>query len=377
MSPTFSKAELNDLITRSGAGCISIFLPTGHTGREVKKGPIALKNMLQAAEKRLRAAGRRAPEAAAQLKPARALLRRSSFWRRQRDGLALFLAPGYENHYRVPLRLRKLLVVADRFHLKPLLPLLAGDGPFYVLALSQKESRLLQGTRHSLAPLEPDSLPPALLAALKEAGDVRPTQAHRNGRTPILPGDGAETAWTLRRFKKIDRGVRSLLGSGGAPPLMLAGVEHLQAVYREASAYPHVLDVGLGGSTDRLKAETLHRRAWRVIQPYYREAQRTAAARYRRLAGGGSRKATAVLRRILAAAFAGRVDVLFVAVDEQRWGRFDRARQSVEVRDRPDAGDQDLLDLAAVQAHLNGGVVYAVRREHVPGRTALAAVLRY
>jgi hypothetical protein len=39
---------------------------------------------------------------------------------------------------------------SDRFHLKPLLPLLTGDGRFYILALSQNQVRLLQGTRYSV-----------------------------------------------------------------------------------------------------------------------------------------------------------------------------------------------------------------------------------
>jgi hypothetical protein len=43
-----------------------------------------------------------------------------------------------------------LVIVSERFHVKPLLPLLSGDGRFYVLALSQNEIRLLQGTRYSV-----------------------------------------------------------------------------------------------------------------------------------------------------------------------------------------------------------------------------------
>jgi len=40
-------------------------------------------------------------------------------------------------------------------------------------------------------------------------------------------------------------------------------------------------------------------------------------------------------------------------------------------------GDEDLLDLAAVQTLLNGGTVYAVELEKVPDGASLAAVFRY
>jgi len=41
------------------------------------------------------------------------------------------------------------------------------------------------------------------------------------------------------------------------------------------------------------------------------------------------------------------------------------------------SGDEPLLDLAAVQTYLKGGIVYAVEPEKVPGGTSAAAVLRY
>ena len=43
----------------------------------------------------------------------------------------------------------------------------------------------------------------------------------------------------------------------------------------------------------------------------------------------------------------------------------------------PAPEDEDLYDLAAVQAYLNGGNVYAVTADKMPGRDPLAAVFRY
>jgi hypothetical protein len=40
-------------------------------------------------------------------------------------------------------------------------------------------------------------------------------------------------------------------------------------------------------------------------------------------------------------------------------------------------GDEHLLDLAAVQTYLKGGIVYTVEPEKVPGGTSAAAVLRW
>jgi hypothetical protein len=49
----------------------------------------------------------------------------------------------------------------------------------------------------------------------------------------------------------------------------------------------------------------------------------------------------------------------------------------IELHDPIESGDESLLDLAAVQTYLKGGLVYAVEPEKVPGGTTAAAVLRY
>jgi hypothetical protein len=71
------------------------------------------------------------------------------------------------------------------------------------------------------------------------------------------------------------------------------------------------------------------------------------------------------------------VEFLFVAVGLQRWGTFDQATNGVRVHEEAEPGDEDLMDLAAVHTFLNGGKVYAVKPDHVPGDAPLAAVFRF
>jgi hypothetical protein len=67
------------------------------------------------------------------LAPLRRLVNDGLFWQYQSDGLALYSRPGWWRALRVPLDLPELAVMADRFHISPLLPLLTGDGHFFVL----------------------------------------------------------------------------------------------------------------------------------------------------------------------------------------------------------------------------------------------------
>ena len=123
--------------------------PTGAAPR-LNRDPIRLKNLIRRAEESLVAAGIRRPDASEVLRPARELIEDEAFWRHQSDGLALFLRTGWFRCYRLPLRFEETVVVSDRFHVSPLLPLLSGDGRFFVLALSENEARLLAGTRFAV-----------------------------------------------------------------------------------------------------------------------------------------------------------------------------------------------------------------------------------
>jgi hypothetical protein len=71
------------------------------------------------------------------------------------------------------------------------------------------------------------------------------------------------------------------------------------------------------------------------------------------------------------------VEALFVALGVQVWGKFDKDTNTIHIREEPQPGDEDLLDLAAIQTILKGGTVYALEPEKMPGHGSLAAVFRY
>ena len=62
------------------------------------------------------------------------------------------------------------------------------------------------------------------------------------------------------------------------------------------------------------------------------------------------------------------------------WGAYDsnaRAARLQENQDTQRKGNEDLLDLAAILTFQNGGQVYAVPQQEVPGGQAMAAIFRY
>jgi Bacterial archaeo-eukaryotic release factor family 7 len=381
-----SKAELNELIERSGFPCVSMYLPTHRVTAHNEQDPIRLKNLMQQAEERLASGGLRTSEVTDLLGPARRLYEDNHFWRHQSDGLAIFLAPGFARHYSLPVEFTDTVVVAERLYLKPLLPLLTGDGRFYILAISQDRVRLLEGTRHSVVEVELEGLPESLAQALRADDPEKQLQFHTRApdrvgerRDAVFHGHGQahgedEKDRLLRYFRKIDQGMWELLRDEKVP-LVLAGVEYYLPIYREANRYPHLVEEVIPGNPEGVLAEELHRQAWEILKPQFREEQENAKALYRQFAGTG--RTSSNLREIVPAAHHGRVGYLFVALGQQRWGSFDPANNVVETHEQAKPGDHDLLDLAAVEAFSNRATVFAVEPSAVPAATPIAAVFRY
>jgi len=383
MMTEFNKDILKKLIGEYWGPCVSIFMPTHRRGAENEQDQIRFKNLLREAGQNLIEIGFRSQHVKNFLEPAQKLLKDSSFWQNQIDGLVIFLCPDTFFYYRLPIHFKELVVVTDRFHIKPILPLFGG-GRFYVLALSQNQVRLFKGSRYSVAEIDLEGAPKSLSEALKHNNSEKQLHFHTGApgsigeRGAIFHGHGVGTDDAkdniLQYFRQIDRRLREVLKDERSP-LMLAGVEYLFPIYSEANTYPYLVKKGIVGNPERLSPEDLHEVAWTIVQPYFKKAEKDAVAKYKEFVGIG--KTSSDVRKIVPTAYYGRVDLLFVAVGIQNWGTFDPDKNVVYMHKEPEPGDADLLDFAAFQTLLHGGSVYAVEPDIVPDDASLAAVFRY
>ncbi len=379
--------ELRNLVEQPQGLCVSIYMPTYQAG-DIQQNPIRFKNVIRKAEELLVENGLSQTEALKFLEPAREI-DTSDFWENQNEGLAFFLTEGVFRYYRLPLNFQELVVVTDRFHLKPLLPLLTNDGQFYVLALSKNHVKLLECTRYTVTEIELEDVPQSMDEALQydeTAQDGQFRIATSKGGTNnsfqqpgSFHGQGSPDRDRIQRdllqfFHRVNDGLKKYL-VGKKAPLVLAAVEYLFAIYGEANSYPHLLGEGIKGNAELAKPEELQAEGWKIVEPLFLQSWENAIDRYRELAS--VQKATNDIKEAVPAAYYGRVEQLFVAVGVQQWGNFDPQTNTVYLHSEAEIGDEDLLDSAAIQTILNGGTVYAVEPDKVPDNAPLAAVFRY
>ena len=381
---TLSQDELKTLMGKHQGLCISIFMPTFRTGAESQQNQIRLRNLLRSAEEKLLAGGLRPQEIKTRLEPAQALTGNVLFWRRQSDGLALFISADLFRCFCLSEAFGELIVVADHFHVKPLLPLIGGgDNRFYILALSQKGVRLLEGTGRSVQEIELEAVPKNLADALQidefdKQVRFRAGSASSAAGMAMVSGHGGVAADTkdnlLKYFRMIDRGLHDLLKDERAP-LVLAGVDYLFPIYREANTYPRLIEEGIPGNPQGISAETLHQATLKIVSPYFQKAEHDAVAQYRQSSGTGLTSADS--REIVSAAHHGRVGLLLVASGRRQWGAYNGESGAVQRHEQAAATSEDLLEMAAIQTFLNGGTVFTLSPEKMPDKGDMAAVFRY
>jgi len=375
--------HLKVIITKQSDLCISLFMPTHRTGQKTEQDPIRYKNMLGEAEKQLKAKGLGTSKVDEILTKARNLFEATSFWQHQSDGLAVFFSEDFFQLFRLPIAFTEMVVVTSRFHIKPLLPLLNSDGTFHILAISQNQVRLMAGNQYSVDEIDLGDTPEALSQTLPSEWPKQNLQyqtgAPSKGGTQAAMYHGHDSGNEIKQrlqkwFRLIDKAVMDLLLDTRSL-LVLAGVDTLFPLYKEVNSYPHLVDEGISGNPDKMTSKDLHPKAWAIVEPMFHKERKAGLEKYHQLAGTG--QTTTDITETLLAASHGRVEMLFVALDVQIWGRFDQEKDTVTPSKTKQPGDEDLLDLAAMQTLVNGGSVFAVSPEEVPSKSLIAAVLRY
>lgn len=389
----FTKDDLSALTTADASPAVSIFLPTHVAGREIRQDPIRLKNLLGEAEERLLALGLRRPEAEEILAPGAALAGDEEFWRHQQHGLAVFLAPGTFHEYRVPVELPEEVIVGPQFHVRPLLPLLSGEGVFLLLTVSAARVRLFEGARFGLAEVDVKDagLPQSVLDVSGETDyeNTRHASPVARPRADVFPGglpktyNFGETPEELRKaeliefLRRVATGIEAYLGSQHTP-LVLAAHPEIQGNFRAVAArLENLLADGITENPDALDEADLHARAYALVEPLFLAPREQALARFNTLFGEASPRVTTRAEEIVKAARFSRVDTLLLSPDGHLWGRYDAAADKVEAHGSPKPGDVDLLDDAAVQTLLQGGQIHVLPKEQLRPGALMQAILRY
>lgn len=384
----FTKELLRGFLSAAESPCISLYQPTHRANPDSLQDPIRYKNLVKEAERSLR---EKYPnrEVGRLLEPFEALAGDYQFWKHQRDGLAVLAAGERFEVFQLQRPVKELVVVADSFHLKPLLRIMQSADRFQVLAIDRHKAALYEGNRDVLDPVDVGDMPTTIAAALgTELTDAHLTvgsyaagaaRAAGGGAPPAVHGHGGkadEVDKDLDRFfRVVDREVLSRFSRPSGLPLVLAALPEHHADFHRVSHNPFLQAEGVAKDPGALTADQLRDEVWKVVEPQYLgrlaqliEDHRTAAARG---------MAATDLAEVARAAVASRVGVLLIEADRIIPGRLDPQTGAIQPDRLADSEVDDLIDDVAEAVLRTDGEVIVVPSDQMPTDTGVAATFRF
>lgn len=375
--------ELQWLVGQQRPPCVSIYLPTHRHRPGTEQDRIRFKNLVAQAAGLLE--GKYPDRDVSKLLAPIEALSTTEFWQNQEDGLAIFCSGDAFAHYRLPVAVPEIVVVSNTFHTKPLVGYLKSNRHYFVLALSQNEVQLYEGTPHTLDRVEVESLPHELRHLMSEPG-ARPYLSVRggaggSGQSEIHHGHGRGDEDSKKEltqyFRAIDRALWPVLRDERAP-LVLAAVSYYYPIFLAASRYPYILGEGIEGNVERMSPDKMREAAWRLVAAYQAGVEGELLAQYSRALPAG--RASNVLPDIAKAVAQGRVRGLLHEAGRTVWGRVDPGTGEVVVHERQqqqDTEDADIIDDLCEMTLLKGGEVFEIAPNELLHDSPLGAIYRY
>lgn len=358
--------------------CLSLYQPTARHHPGNQQDPIRFRNLVRELERSLRASYP-AHDPRSMLRPFEALEQDREFWNRALDGLAVFAAPDRFRVYTLPRPVSELAIVAESFHIKPLIRFLQSADRYQVLGVSREKVGLFEGNRDALDEVELD---PAVPRVPSEAsvGEAKKVGVSAWASSAGVPGvqfskgsrSDLEDDETARFFRAVDRAILDRYSGPTQLPLILAALPENQSFFRGITRNPFLLPGEVTVYPDAVTSDALRERAWAAMEPHYRA----------RLAGLVDRFGTARAGelgdddpdRVAASAVAARVGTLLAEADRHVPGRIDPETGAITLGG---SGVDDVLDDMAELVLAKGGEVVIVPAEHMPTRTGIAAIYRF
>jgi hypothetical protein len=382
-------AEFKALAQIKGETCVSLYLPTSPLVDNIRANRIAFRDLAREALAQLREAGADKRKIAVfeerfdhlaglehdvQNEDKIRKLQRAkpdpfdTFWHYQANGLAVLSTSGLMRMFRLPNPPKPLAEVADRFHLTPLIRAMTSPHDIFVLALAEESVRLIR----AFANFPPVRLQIPELPRNAEEATGRPSFHVRAPRRRLQNLEG-EKVLLHKYVRKVEQALHGVL-AGLSTPLVLAAEEPLASMFRSLSTYPRLADEMIEGNPDLTTDAELEDAAIPILDRLYSRELKAVITRYDELK---PRRATTDVSYAAHAATAGAIDQLLVDLDAVVPGLVSDIDGSVIYSASDDAETYSVVDEVARRALYTGARVLGAKREELPDRAPLAAILRY
>lgn len=269
-----TEQDFNDLQQFTGGPCLTIYVPPADKASGPDANRALFRNALKSARSHMLDHAINADQTDLIIATIWQYIDSNELWPPSRKTAAIFASTDYMRVYHLPAnQLNGTSVTVGRsFDLAPFASALSSDRKYLVLVLGHQNVRLLRGTRDSLQPVELPGFPADMKQTLgiDEYPNARSVhsvkRAGRSTQVSLSQYSPNQTDKTMLQefFRRIDHQLHSYLQQHKLP-LILAGVDYLQAIYRHVNTYPALTATGITGSQDQTSGDSIREEAWAIV----------------------------------------------------------------------------------------------------------------
>lgn len=294
-------------------------------------------------------------------------------------GLALFANKHWNAIYVSPKEFQSRVVVADSFHLKPLLKELQNSKKFYVLTLTLTEALMLQSDAGHFSEthnflLHQSAHSSSIHWKHQDESDTfqLPYMQSKTRARGVV--DDKFKKRSLHLFFKWIEAIISKSADYKSTPLIVFTNHHLFKAYKSLSSHPnpHLRKIEIGHGLPR--TEFLIDQSNIEIKKIEATGKLMDKSRTSDLSSKGL--LIDDIFKISKAALRGEIQTLYLQENIELWGRFHRQSGEIKIHEKQlDSHDDDILDDIACEVIRRGGEVIVLPVKEMPSSAPASALV--
>jgi len=360
-----NRHEIHLLQQIRGYPALTITLPTHRTSPDNRQDPIRVKNLAEQAASRL-LEGFSKRDITPLLDRLEKLTEEIDY-RNTLDGLAFFVNRDFARVAQLPFTLKERVHVGDTFLTRDLIFAMNRTPRYWVLALSEKPTRLYEATRDILIEIQDGGFPI--------------THEGPGGEQSLPGGFGIKKSayrdeYHRKFFRQIDTALKPFLADDPLP-LAVVGVDRFLAFFKEVTDYKDALLTTLQGSHDKTSPHELGKLIWALAKDALTEQRQQVLSELDKAVG--ENKSASTIGEVWRLANDGRGALLLVENDFHFPAKLDETGRHLLPAD--DVTGTDIIDDAVdeiIETVLSkqGRVVF-LENGQLEKNQRIALILRY
>jgi hypothetical protein len=367
---------------QGSTACVSIYMPTHRRHPDNQQDPIRFKNLAKSALERVRRSKIFTPEAISLIETELAnLVEDRAFWNHRTDGLAWFYREGKCQAFDLQQPVDELVIVADSFHIKPLIRATQNADRYHILALTRNSATLYAGTKDRIDEVHVAEVPGTIEEALgKELTEPHLSAASYGGSgQTMFHGHGSKDDEVDkdrdRFFGIVSAAIEKHWSNPSQLPLVLVALAEHQAHFRRFSKDRFLLEEGIQKDPASMKPDELRASVWEIMRQRFDSQVDQYVSRFGN--AQADHKGSAVVSDLAREAANGRVELFLLEDGARLPGKVNWDTGEITETALSGPHVDDVLDDLAEMVIARGGRVRMLNAGSLKTASKVGAIYRY